>query len=152
MYKLLVFVHILAGVVWLGGGIYAQLFSQRFLSLKSDEAVESYMGVTERVNGVVFSIAPPVALLAGIGLVVWGESWNFAQVWVYLALGLAVVAAAIGGGLESSAAKSAKSALEDEGASGSRFTAAVDRLHRLGWVDVTVVVAILVLMIFKPGI
>lgn len=152
MYTFLVLVHIAAAMVWMGGGLYALLLSQRSLVVKDDVAVGSFLESQEKVNGPIFAIAPPVALLAGIGLVFWSDAWSFSQNWVYSALALSVVAAVIGGGLESGAAKKAKATFDETGSSSPEFAAAVQKAHRFGWIDLVVLVAILVLMVFKPGI
>ncbi len=150
MYTLLVLVHIAAAMVWIGGGVYGLLLSQRVLSSRDDAAVGSYLETVEKVNGPVFAVAPPVALLAGIGLVFWGEAWSFSQTWIYTALGLAVVAAVIGGGLEGGAAKRVKAVFAETGASSLQFAAAARKVHRFGWMDVSVLLAIMILMVFKP--
>ena len=152
MYTLLILVHIAAAIVWIGGGLYGQILSQRVLSVDDDTVVGSYLETVEKVDGPLFAIAPPVTLLAGIGLVAWGDAWNFSQTWVSLALGLSVVTAIVGGGLASRAAKQLRVVFDETGASGARFAEAARNVHRLSWIDVALVSTILVLMVFKPWI
>jgi uncharacterized membrane protein len=152
MYTFLVFVHVISAMLWLGGGMYALLLSQRSLASGNDATVGPYLESVEKVNGLFFAMTPPITLLAGIGLVFWSDAWRFSQAWVYLALGLAVVVAAVGGGLEGGAAKNAKAIFDQNGAASPEFVEAVKKLHSFGWVDVAVLTAIVVLMVFKPGV
>ena len=152
MYELLIFAHVLGAVAWVGGGIYSMVAWRRALVSDEDGVVGHFVDTMEWAGGRVFGIAPPVTLLAGIGLVVWSGGWRFSQLWVWTALVLALATAVSGGLLQGRAGKEMRTALEVGGARSSDFADALRRFNRFGYLDLTLVLAILALMVFKPGV
>lgn len=152
MYTSLVLVHVVAAMIWFGGGVYGLLLTRQATVAGEDGAIQRYLGAVERVNGPVFGIAPPLTALAGIGLVIWSDQWEFSQMWVYGALVLFAITAVSGGVLETKAAKQATAALTEDGSSSPAFARAMEKISLYGWIDVAILTLIVALMVFKPGI
>ena len=90
--------------------------------------------------------APFLVVGTGIAMVVISGAWAFSQVWVYLSLGLFVIALSLGAMIEDPAEKRIIRAREQGGSAPD----ALDRFVRFGFVEILVMVGIVFLMVFKP--
>ena len=88
--------------------------------------------------------------IVGVVLVLIGP-YDFEDVWVVVAIGLYVVMAVVGLALYSPTLKRQIAAYETDGAGSAEFSALTARSRMLGGVLALVVVAIIVLMVVKPG-
>jgi hypothetical protein len=93
-----------------------------------------------------------VVLGAGITMVAVNEAWAFSQLWVILALVLYAVSAFGFGTWTDKLTVRALELLADEGVKGHNYVAATRKLIRTVQVDGIVVISILALMVFKPGV
>lgn len=151
MYQLIVFIHVLGAVTWVGGGIYAVLVTQGGLnSGDSEETTGFLMDSVQWAGSRLFGIAPPVTLLAGIALVMWNGGWQFSHLWIWLALVLSAATAIVGAVIYERASKELRRVLDESGRSSPEFSAAFRRMTRVSFVDLALVFAILGLMVFKP--
>jgi uncharacterized membrane protein len=146
MYDWLVFFHVLAAMVWLGGIAMLGAFAVRILRAGEPAAVGRFLGDLRRIGPLVLAPAP-IALL-GFGIWAALDSWDFGELWIQLGLGLFVVAFLIGAAHQSRAAISAERA-----ASAGDHAAAARWLRRWAW-GMGVIVALLVVatwvMVAKP--
>ena len=151
MYQLIVFIHILGAVTWVGGGVYSVLVSHWGLtSGDNEETVGFLMDSVQWAGSRIFGAAPPVTLLAGVALVMWDGGWQFSHLWIWLALVLAAATAIVGAVVHERASKELRRVLDESGRSSAEFGAAFRRMTRVSFVDLALVFAILGLMVFKP--
>jgi uncharacterized membrane protein len=148
MYEVAVFIHILAGIAWFGGGMFHQLHMNRLRASNGQEAVAAQEETFEWAEKWVFIPAPLLVLATGIIMVTVNDAWAFSQPWVYLALGLWVLEAIMGGAV----AGRLVSRIKETRAAGGDLTLLVDRYLALSWIDVAILTVVLVLMVFKPGV
>jgi uncharacterized membrane protein len=148
VYDWLVFFHILAAMVWLGGIAMLGAFAIRILRAGEAAAVGRFLAELRRIGP--FLLAPaPVALL---GFGVWAalDSWDFGELWIQLGLGLFAAAFLVGAAHQSRAALAAERA-----ASAGDHAGAARWLRRWAW-GMSVIVALLVgatwVMVVKPGV
>ncbi|MGB7861236.1 MAG: DUF2269 family protein [Acidimicrobiia bacterium] len=146
MYELVVVMHILGAIAWIGSGFLLTLGFGRIRSAEGPAAVDQTMVRMESTANLIFVVAPPLVLLTGIGMVLWSDAWAFSQVWIYLALGLFVVTAILGGGVSGKMEKEMKKARE----SGTDASDVLDRFLKVGWLEMVILAAIVVLMVYKP--
>lgn len=152
MYEVAIFLHILGGFIWVGGLLYTQLIWQRMILSESDDSAR---GIYEAINWSGNRIIMPAALVvlaAGITMVSVSEAWAFSQFWVIAALVLFAVSAFGFGTWTDKLFAEALVLLDDEGVSGPDYRAAAHRLIRIARIDGFVVITILALMVFKPGV
>ena len=152
MYEVAIFLHILGGFIWVGGLLYTQLIWQRMILSESDDSAR---GIYEAINWSGNRIIVPAALVvlaAGITMVSVSEAWAFSQFWVIAALVLFAVSAVGFGTWTDKLFAESLALLNDEGASGPGYRAAAHRLIRITRIDGFVVITILALMVFKPGL
>ncbi len=150
MYEILLFVHVLSAILWIGG-VAALLWTVR--DARAREGAAGADPTLERVERLlmVYIAGPLLVVVSGIAMVIVSDAWSFSQPWVYLALGLFVVGAAVfstasGAETQIKAARAAGTVASAEYAGlQSRF------LNRSG-LATAILAAVVILMVFKPGI
>jgi uncharacterized membrane protein len=112
LYDWLLFLHVLAAMVWLGGGVMLAVLAARVLRDPDPGAVGRFTGSLRVLGPLVLAPATVAVLGLGIGLVLETDAWDFGQLWVELGLGLFVAAFLIGAVWQSRSALAAARAAE----------------------------------------
>ena len=150
LYEWLVFLHVLAAMVWVGGGVLLAVSGARVLRDPDPAAVGRFTGSLRVLGPLVLAPATIAVLGLGIGLVVDSDVWDFGQLWVGLGLAVFAVAFLIGAVWQSRTALAATRAAERDDAAEARR-----QLRRWLW-GYGVVVLLLVVaawdMTTKPGL
>jgi uncharacterized membrane protein len=149
LYEWLMFLHVLAAMVWVGGLVALLAFGRRTLREGDPGAVARFVGSLRVVGPTFLAPAAGLVLVLGIWMVLDNDAWDFGQTWVWLGLALLVAAALVGAIFLSRAGLAAERAVQ-----AADTTEAVRQL-RLWSVGIGVIVALLVVatwdMVFKPG-
>jgi uncharacterized membrane protein len=153
-YDWLLFFHVTGGFLVLGGAVMAGVFN--FAALRRERPSEiALLFKLARVAVTAISIGMVLTLVFGIALV-RNVDYGWGQTWIVLALVLWVLATALGGigGRREKQTRQLAERLAGEGDTPSREL--TDRLRdpvwlALSWGSGVVIVAILALMIWKPG-
>jgi putative copper export protein len=107
LYDWLLFLHVLAAMVWLGGGVMLAVCAARVLR-DPDQGAAGRFTASLRVTGPLVLAPATLAVLGlGIGLVLDTDAWDFGQLWVQLGLALFGAAFLIGAGWQSRTALAA---------------------------------------------
>lgn len=150
LYDWLLFLHVLAAMVWVGGGVLLAVSGARVLRDPDPAAVGRFTGSLRVLGPLVLAPATIAVLGLGIGLVVDSDVWDFGQLWVGLGLAVFAVAFLIGAVWQSRTALAATRAAERDDAAEARR-----QLRRWLW-GYGVVVLLLVVaawdMTTKPGL
>jgi uncharacterized membrane protein len=110
LYDWLLFLHVLAAMIWLGGGVVLAVTAARILRDPEPGAVARFTESLRAVGPLVLAPATIAVLGLGIGLVVDTDAWDFGQLWVQLGLGLFAGAFLIGAVYQSRTALAAERA------------------------------------------
>jgi uncharacterized membrane protein len=150
LYDWLLFLHVLAAMVWIGGGVMLAAIATRVLR-DPDPAAAGRFTASLRVLGPLVLAPATVAVLGlGIGLVVDSDAWDFGQLWLQLGLALFAAAFLIGAVWQSRTALAATRAAERD-----NNTEARRQLRRWSWgyrLIVLLLVAAVWDMTTKPGL
>jgi uncharacterized membrane protein len=84
-YELLLFLHITAAVVWLGGAFAFQMYGLVVRRGRDPEEMARFAGRVGFIADRMFVPASFVVILAGIGMMLDGN-WDWGQLWVVFAL------------------------------------------------------------------
>jgi uncharacterized membrane protein len=149
LYTWLLFVHTVAAMVWLGGGVMLATLAIGTLRAGDDpQGVARFVGSLRVIGPTVLAPATVTTLGVGIWLVLDSAAWDFDQTWVLIALGLIAVAIGVGAVHQSRTAINAQRAIDSGDAAGARR-------HLAHWTwGYALVVALLIGiawdMVFKP--
>jgi uncharacterized membrane protein len=148
LYDWLLFVHILAGAIWIGAVV--MLAALAALILRAPELAERFTGALRRLGPIVLAPLPVLVLGLGIWMVADSAAWSLGQLWIVLALLLFGAAFAIGAAHQSRAALAAERASRR-----GDHAEAARRLRAWAWGSAAIAVllaAALWDMVFKPGL
>ena len=84
-YELLLFVHITAAVIWLGGAFTFQMYGRLCAAAATRRRLARFAGRAGHLGERMFVPASLVVVLAGVGLMIDGN-WDWDQLWVVFAL------------------------------------------------------------------
>ncbi len=143
-------VHVLAAMVWVGGGLMLSLIGLRARSSADPRTIADFARVLPWVGIRVLMPAVILVLVTGVWMVFADAEWHFSQPWVLLALGLFALAFAIGAVYLSRVGIQ----LARAGAPGRGPAAAAALLDRwlVGYGLVLLILLVAVWdMVFKPG-
>ena len=150
LYGWLLFLHVLAAMVWVGGGVMLAVVAARVLRDPDPGAVGRFTGSLRVLGPLVLGPATVAVLGLGIGLVVDTEAWDFGQLWVQLGLGLFAAAFLVGAVWQSRSALAATRATAQEDDAEAR------RQLRRWLAGYWLIVALLVVAVWdmttKPGL
>lgn len=149
-YDWLVFLHVLAAMVWVGGAILLGAMVTRVLRGRDPRAVAVFIADLRVIGPRVLAPATVAVVGLGVWLVLDSAAWDFGQLWVQLGLGLFAAAFAIGAAHQSRAVINAEKAAargDDE--------EALRQLARWSWGYRAIVLLLVVAawdMTIKPGL
>jgi uncharacterized membrane protein len=150
LYDWLMFLHVLAGMVWVGGLLAVGLLATQVLRGGERNAIAAFVGQLRLIGPLLFAPAMVAVLGLGIWLVLDSDTWHFGQTWVWLALVLFAGAFLVGAVFQSRAALAAERA-----ASAGDDGEAARQLRRWIW-GMGLILVLLVLitwdMVIKPGL
>jgi uncharacterized membrane protein len=149
-YDWLLFLHIFAAMVWVGGGILLATLAIRVLRDRESGAAARFIGNLRVIGPLV--LAPSTVAVVGFGvwLVLDSAAWGFGQLWVQLALALFAAPFLIGAVHQSRTALAAERA-----AARGDHDEARRQLARWSWgyrLIVLLLIAATWDMVFKPGL
>ena len=150
LYDWLLFGHLVAAMVWLGGGVVLTALALATLRAHDAQAVARFIAGLRVLGPAVLAPGTVITLGLGVWLVLESAAWDFRQGWLLAALILIAVATVVGAGHQ------ARTALAVERAT-RRGDAAEARRQLVRWTwGYGLVVVLLVLiawdMDFKPGL
>ena len=142
-YRLLLVVHVLAGMAWLGGGLVIQITGLRAFRLGGRPAVDRVRSDLSWADTWLAVPAPLVVVGTGLAMVVVNTGWRLAQTWIWTSLAMIAVYQAL------ALTRGAHLYRQQEKGRGDQPTRS---LFRLGNVLLALLTGIVVLMVFKPGV
>jgi uncharacterized membrane protein len=147
-YEFALFVHILAAIVWVGGGALTQVLAFRIVRADDPVRLAGFAKDMERVGMFVFTPAALIVLGFGFALMAEG-SWSY-DFWVIF--GLAVIgASALTGSLFLGPEAGRIGKLVD--ARGPEYPEVQDRIRRIlviSRIELTLLIAVVFAMVVKP--
>jgi uncharacterized membrane protein len=150
-YEWLLFFHIAAAIVWLGGGVAIQVLAIRANRTDDTARMVTIAHEAEWFGTRVFLPSSLLVLVLGIILTLDGP-WDFGQTWIVLALigyGLSFVTGAAFLGPESGRIGKLLAA---EGPESSAVRARIQRIFLVSRIELVLLYLIVLDMVIKPGL
>jgi uncharacterized membrane protein len=150
LYELLLAIHILAVVVWVGGATSLQVLAIRATGSGDPVRIATFAGEAEWVGMRIFMPSSIVVLLAGIALVLEG-GWGFDQLWILI--GLAGIAFSIVAGAAFIGPESGRmrALLESRTFEDPEVQSRLNRIFFISRIELGVLLLIVLNMVIKPG-
>ena len=148
-YQLLLFGHILAAMVWIGGALMMQLFALRAQASGETGRMAAMAADIEWIGMRVLTPSSAIVLVLGISLMVKGD-WSWDALWVDVALGLFATTFALGAGFFGPESGRIARLIEAEGGEAPAVLARIRRILFLARLDLVLLVAIAFVMVTKP--
>ena len=148
MYDLLLYAHILGGVVWVGGAVAIQALAVRIG--RSDPAVVPALARhMEGLGKWLFLPASLVIIISGVAMTI--QAWSFGEVWIAVSVALWVASAVAGALYLGPRAKRAADTFEAEGPTSVTGLKLIRGLYVVSRLELVSFAVIIALMVFKPG-
>lgn len=144
-YEFLLFVHITAAVIWLGGAFTFQMYGAVVRRGGDPEEMARFAGRAGVLSERMFVPASLVVVLAGVGLMIDGN-WDWGQLWVIFAL--VTFAASFATGLFVLAPMAKR--IPVVGPTTPAGQALIQRLFTILLIDLAFMYAIIFAMVVKP--
>jgi uncharacterized membrane protein len=149
MYQLLLYIHIVCAVIWVGGALYAQLLALRVTRSPDPSELPHLARHIESIGTRVF--LPAAVLLFGAGSAMTLQAWSFGQTWIAVSVALWVLSAVVGAVYLGPRVKRAAELFEAEGPTSRGGRELIDRLFLVSRLELIGFAVIIALMTFKPG-
>lgn len=152
LYEWLKFLHILAAITWVGGGLLLQILGSRLARARDEEGLARFAGDIETLGPRVFAPASMILLGLGVWMVLINDSWAFTQLWIVLALVGFGLSFLTGIAYFGPSAKRLAQALETEGPTGAAVQRLIRQNQMVSRIDLLILLGIVWVMVFKPGL
>jgi uncharacterized membrane protein len=148
-YSVLLFVHIVCAVIWVGGAFALQLLALLVSRTGDQRELTRLLRYFELIGSRVFV---PVAILLFIaGAAMTLQAWSFGKTWIAVSVALWVLSAVAGALYLGPRAKRVGELFDAEGPSSEAGRALMDRLFLVSRLELGSFAVIIALMVFKPG-
>lgn len=152
IYNWLKAIHILAAIVWVGGGVFAQIYATRLTRAGEMPRAAAFAKDIERIGVRLFLPASIVVLIVGVAMVWYSPAWELTQLWVILGLvGIAntiVLGAAFLGPESGRVGRLA----EERGVTDPELQRRIRRIFAITRFDLAVLLLVVIDMAVKPGL
>jgi uncharacterized membrane protein len=150
-YELLLFVHVSAAIVWLGGAAIIQFFAIRALAAGDPLRTVALTRDIEWIGSRIFLPSSLIVIVVGF-LLVWDGPWDLGMTWIWLSLVLFAISFLLGAGFFTPESKRIGNQIEAEGPDSPAVQARIARILKLTRIDLVILFAIVLLMVTKLGV
>ena len=149
MYQVLLYIHIVSAMIWVGGAFAIQALA--VLVSRSDDPMElPRLGRNLEIVGTrIFRPAAVVLFVAGAIMTI--QNWSFGNTWIAVSVGLWIVSALSGALYLGPRAKRVAALFEAEGAVSTEARRTIGQMFVVLRLELVSFAVIIALMVFKPG-
>lgn len=148
LYEVLLFIHIVAASVWVGGGIMLTFVSSR-IQRTGDAEYRARFAKSAAIVGPVTGVSAALVLAGGIWMVLESEAIELSQTWVWLGLALFGLSVVVGAAYFGPASVRIERALRGGEVEEADYLAR--QFNLVSRLDLLLLLVIVGLMVFKPG-
>jgi uncharacterized membrane protein len=148
-YRLVLFIHVLASVVWVGGSTYLQIQARRVLARRNPSEIEAFSRDAGEIGLKVFTPASIVVLLAGIYLVLDAD-WGFDHFWILSSLVVLIASAILGTFFFGPESKRIGELVAARGSEDQEVQARITRIVNISAVELVFLIVVVFNMTYKP--
>lgn len=151
VFHTLKFVHILAAVIWVGGGVFVQIYGTKLRRENDPARLGRFAKDVEFIGTRVFAPASGIVIVFGALLVFYTPFIYWSETWIVI--GLVGAAATFVTGMFFIGPESGRlaKAAETEGLESPAVQASIKRIFKISRIDQLVLFLVILDMVFKPG-
>lgn len=149
MYQLIVYIHILAAIAWVGGAFFLQLLAIR-TARSSDPSDLPRLGKQIEWFGLRYFVPVSITVFVA-GLILVASRWSFSQPWISISMLLWLVSVVIGAAYIGPRTGRIAKLFETEGPTSQAARAMQAQVFLVSRIDIVLFLVIVALMVFKPG-
>jgi uncharacterized membrane protein len=142
-------VHIVAAVIWVGGGFLLQVYATRLMRANEMQRLSAFARDTEAIGTKVFLPASIVVLLMGITMV-WYGPYQVTDLWVILGLLGIANTIVLGAAFLGPEAGRLAALTEERGPEDPEVQRRIKRIFTISRIDDAVLFLVVVVMVTKP--
>jgi uncharacterized membrane protein len=150
-YEVLVFVHVLGVVVWVGGSIGLHLFAVRAVRSTDPARVAGFSADAEWIGLRVFMPASLVVLIAGIWAAVDGD-WDFGNAWISIGFAAFLVSFFLGMAFLGPESERIKALVAERGLTDPEVARRTGRILMLSRIELVILIVAVWAMVTKIGL
>jgi uncharacterized membrane protein len=149
MYELVLYVHILSAIAWVGGAFFLQLLANR---ISRTDDPELLAGFSRQVAWFGLRYFMPMSVTVFVaGLIMTINRWSFSQVWISIAMLLWLVSVVVGAAFIGPRTERVARLYATEGPRSTAARALTQQIFVVGRLDIVLFFVIVALMVWKPG-
>ena len=152
MEETLTLIHVLAAIVWVGGGTLALLWGERAVRADDDQQVATWIRNWTWAGFRFFMPAALVLIASGVWLVIESEAWDFDQTFVTIGFVGFALSFVIGAAYYGPEGRKIETALDAHGAGSAEVRQRLARVRLVSWVELVVLLVVVWAMVTKPGL
>ncbi len=149
--ELLLFVHIVFAIAWVGGSMSLSFNGMRVMGANDAPARMHFLRQAEFMTRV-FSVTGVVVAAVGIWMVIRHDVYGFDQFWISFALTAVIISALLAMFFFAPQIRNALAVGEKDGADSPAFEALGRRLGQVSTFDLVLLLAVVWMMVVKPGL
>ena len=150
LYDWLLAIHILAAILWIGGGVMLHLIFVRTRSAGDAQTLSKLLTNGEWLGKAFFGPLSIILVLAGIGLVIKGH-WGFSTLWVIVGIAGFLASGLLGAVFLQKPATQLQGVLAEKGFEDPQVNQLIDRVFLLSRIDFVILTLVVLDMTLKPG-
>lgn len=149
-YHWMLFFHILAAVVWVGGSAVTQVYAIRATRTKDPDRVATFAKDVEWIGLHVFLPSSIVLVGLGIGLIADGP-WSMGEAWVGFGLAVWILSAVTGSAFLGPEAGRINKVVAEQGVASAEAQRRIRRIFVISRIELALLVLVIFAMVIKPG-
>ncbi|MDQ3962950.1 MAG: DUF2269 family protein [Actinomycetota bacterium] len=150
LYEILLFVHVLAVAIWVGGATMFHVLIERAAAADDPVRIKGLMGEAEHLAKTYFIPSTIIVLVMGIWLVLEG-SWGFDEPFVLGGIVGIVITIAVGAGVLGPTSMRIAARITEVGGLDQGIRDQMAKLKNISRADLLLLAVIVFLMTTKPG-
>ena len=151
VYHTLKFIHVMSAIVWVGGGIFVQIYATRLKNADDPMRLAGFARDVSTLGQRVFAPASGLVTLMGIAMVIYSPFVYFSETWIIVGLVGAAITFTTGAFFIGPTAGKLAERAEVEGPTSADVQALMARIFMISRIDQLVLVIVVLDMVFKPG-
>lgn len=152
VYNVILLVHILAAIVWVGSAIFIQIYVTRLDRAGEATRLMAFAKDVEKLSTVIFMPSSLLVLLSGITMVVYAPGVDASDLWIIIGLAGIVSTIVIGAAFIGPESGRLTRAADERGPDDPEVLRRTRRIFAISRIDLTVILLVVADMVLKPRV